>query len=1017
MAEQLTVKLLGNIRFEIDGEPVEGLPSRKAEALLAYLICHERPFPREFLAELFWEDRSQKQGLANFRSVLSSLRRKFEPFLLITRLTVSFNHEANYWLDLQAFNTAIVASQSHPHLNLTECDECIARLETAASLYNGRFLQGLTVSDSHAFEEWALIIHEQTQRQVLTAFHHLSNHYSRQAKFAQARQHAIRQVELEPYREEAHRQIMLTLVRSGQRSAALAQYEACRRILWEELGVEPAFETDALYQRIRSAGQSSPHNVPPPQTRLLGREKELQQIATHLANPDCRLLTITGHGGIGKTLLALEAAREHTGIFLHGVYFIPLAPITSPNLLTTTIADAIHCTLDGTDELQTELHNFLREKEMLLLLDNFEHLLVGSGWVSQLLQAAPHVKILATSREPLNVRGEYLLALRGLSRPLVDEAVGEQAVQHAAVQLFVREARRAQADYAPSPADLQQIVQICRHLEGLPLGIELAAAWIRLMPVAQIWQEMKQDLDLLATAVSDMPERHQSIRLVFQHSWGRLTDGEKGVLRRLTVFRGQFSPEAARQVGNAPARLLLNLVNKSMLRQNASGAFELHALLKQFLAEKLAQNPDEQRQVVAAHGRFFAKFLKAKEKALQGGQQAKTLGEIVLAIEDIRVAWQWAVQNQQLDLIGEVAESLYLFFWARNRFAEGRAFFAEAIGVIEQEGATAESNLLLARLRARLADLLLWLGEYDLAEAMLAQSIAIYRNQNARYELMLALEILGRLHYAQGSYKDARLCFEESAALGQQLNTVAGLAQAQSNLASTICTETADYATARRLYDESMRGYRAIDDQFGIAKVIINLGAIELEGANYAAAQQLFEQSLHIYRTLDYRYGIGAALVYLGDIAQKTADYPTAKQLLEESLTLNRDSGHRLAIVESLVSLGRVTVLAGDFAAARQYLAEALRIAIDVQSANLILTTLKTYARLFFAVGESGQATAILQFIAAFPMESQELKEQVRELLHEFVPGFEETEQALPSTTLDQIIAEVWRVHHNLVRL
>lgn len=258
MAEQLTVKLLGNIRFEIDGEPVEGLPSRKAEALLAYLICHERPFPREFLAELFWEDRSQKQGLANFRSVLSSLRRKFEPFLLITRLTVSFNHEANYWLDLQAFNTAIVASQSHPHLNLTECDECIARLETAASLYNGRFLQGLTVSDSHAFEEWALIIHEQTQRQVLTAFHHLSNHYSRQAKFAQARQHAIRQVELEPYREEAHRQIMLTLVRSGQRSAALAQYEACRRILWEELGVEPAFETDALYQRIRSAAKAAP---------------------------------------------------------------------------------------------------------------------------------------------------------------------------------------------------------------------------------------------------------------------------------------------------------------------------------------------------------------------------------------------------------------------------------------------------------------------------------------------------------------------------------------------------------------------------------------------------------------------------------------------------------------------------------------------------------------------------------------------------------------------------------------
>ncbi|MCA9916400.1 MAG: tetratricopeptide repeat protein [Anaerolineales bacterium] len=1020
MAKQLIVKLLGNVSFEIDGEPVQGLPSRKAEAILAYLICQERPFSREYLATLFWEDRSQKQGLANFRSVLSSLRREFEPFLTITRQTVAFNHEANYWLDLSVFTAAIKATQSHPHLSLEECPECVAQLETAVSLYNGRFLQSLVVGDSQEFEEWSLILHEQTQRQVLTALHHLSSHYTRHGKFTQARQYAIRQVELEPYREEAHRQIMLTLARSGQRSAALAQYETCRRILAEELGVEPAFETQALYQRIRSAGQSSPHNLPPQQIPLLGREKELQQIADHLANPDCRLLTLTGPGGIGKTVLSLQAAHEHTGIFLHGVYFIALTPITAPALLTTTLANAIHCTLDGTDDLQTELHDFLREKEMLLVLDNFEHLLAGTGWLSQLIEAAPHIKIIVTSRERLNIRREFLLALRGLSHPPVAGVVDEQAVKHGAIQLFVQEARRVQAGYVPSPMDLQQIVQICHHLEGLPLAIELAAAWIRLMPVTQIWQEMKQDLDILATAVSDIPERHQSIRLVFQHSWALLSAPEKSALGRLTIFRGQFGQEAAREVAQATPRTLLLLVNKSVLRRNAAGGFELHALLKQFLAEKLAENEEERHHVLAAHGRFFATFLNAREAALQGGQQAQTLDEIVLAIEDIRAAWQWAVANQQFNLIDLAAQSLYLFFWARNRFAEGRIFFAEALEALAHAEPTEAIRLLQARLRARLADLVLWLGEYELAETLLQQSITVYRNQQARFELMLALEIGGRLAYARGSYKEARGYFEESAAMGRQLAANAGIAQALSNLASTICSETADYTAARSLYDEGMALYRAVGDQFGIAKVIINLGAIELEEANYAAAQALFEQSLQLYRELDYRYGIGAALVYLGDVAQKTADFATAKNLLEESLALNRDSGHRLAIVESLVSLGRVIVLAGDTQEARPYLAEALHLATDIQSTNLILTVLKVYARLFFAVGEAAQAAAILQFILKHPLQSHELKEQVREMLQAFAPGFVEkggAERPSAKLTLDEIIADVWRLHYQLVRL
>ena len=987
MAHQLTIRLLGNVSIELDGKPIKGFPSRKAEALLVYLVCHERPFPREFLADLLWEDRSQKQALANLRSVLSSLRRELGPFLIITRQIVAFNHETDYWLDLKAFTAAINASQTHPHLNLEDCAECLGKLETAVTLYNGRFLQGLLVGDSKAFEEWSLMMHEQTHRQVLTAFHQLSSQYARQGKYAQAQQYALRQVELEPYREEAHRQIMLTMIRSGQRSAALAQYETCRRILNEELGVEPTFETRAMYQRIRSAGKASPHNLPPQQVPLIGREKELQQIAAYLADSACRLLTLIGPGGIGKTLLALQAAREHTGIYLHGTYFIPLAPIADPTLLGTTIADAIHCRVDGASDLQSQLLDFLREKEMLLILDNFEHLLTGGSWISQIIEAAPHVKILVTSRERLNIRPEYLLEVRGLSHPAVDDGDMEEAIQYGAIQLFLREARRVKSNYDPSQNEMQHIVRICQYLEGMPLGIELAAAWVRLVTGEKIWQEIDRDLDFLATAVRDVPERHQSMRLVFRQSWLLLAPNEQAVLCQLTVFRSPFSQVAARQVTGASFSLLLSLVNKSMLRRTASGRFDLHELLKQYLIEKLVQDPKEEIRVRDAHGRYFANFLEEREQALKGGQQAQALAEIVQAIEDIRAAWQWSIEQKQYALLNQATESLYLFFWARNRFSEGKALFAQTIEIIAKETLTDEISFLLTRLQSRMAEMMVWLGEYEAAEALLQQSIAVNRRQQANYELMLALEILGRLFYAQSVYHSARQCFTESLAIARQIEAKAGIAQALSNLASTICTETADYSTARSIYDESMAVFREMDDQFGIAKIIINLGAIEHEEANYVAAKEYCEQSLQIYRSLDYRYGIGAALTYLGDIAQKMADYTAAKQLLEESLALSRDSGHRNAIIESLISLGRVSIKTNIRQDAVQYLSEALQMAVDIQSPNLILSVLKEYARLFFVIGEEERAITCLQFLLNYPLEAQELKEQARNLLNKYVPN------------------------------
>ncbi len=846
MAEKLTIKLLGSVSIELGGKPVIGLPSRKVEALLVYLVCHERPFPREFLADLLWDDRPQTQALANLRSILSSLRRVLGPYLAVTRQTVAFNHESDYWLDMQAFASALDASQTHSHLNLEECAECVRELETAVTLYNGRFLQGLIIGDSPAFEEWSLIVHEQTQRRVLTALHQLGNHYARQGKYAQAQRYALRQVELEPYREEAHRQLMFTLVRSGQRSAALAQYEICRRILNKELGVEPAAETRSLYQRIRSAGKASPHNLPPSLTPLIGREKELQQIAAHLADPACRLLTLTGSGGIGKTLLALQAAREHTGIYLHGIYFIPLAPIADPDLLGTTIADAIHCPLDGTNDLQTQLLDFLREKELLLILDNFEHLLTGSSWISQIIQAAPHVNYLVTSRERLNIRGECLLKIRGLAYPTKTGETPAQAEAYSAIQLFMRAARRVKPDYAPFLDEMRHVIRICQHLEGMPLGIELAAAWIRLVSSADIWREIERDLDFLATSLRDVPDRHQSMRLVFRQSWHLLTPAEQTALSKLAVFRGPFSQAAARHVAGANFHMLLSLADKSLLRRTADEQFDLHKLLKQYLAEKLTQRPEAETAAYDAHGRYFARFLAEREQALKGGRQAHALAEIALAIEDIRAAWQWAVRHKQFALLGQTAESLYLFFWARNRFAEGKAVFVAGINAIAADDAAVATSILLARLQSRMAEMALWLGEYEVVEVTLQESIVAFRRHQVNHELMLALEILGRLFYAQGAYAPARRCFEESLTISRQIGSKEGAAQALSDLATTICTETADYAAAKQLLEDGLALSRDSGHRNAIIESLISLGRVSIKTGDYQDAGEYLAEALQM---------------------------------------------------------------------------------------------------------------------------------------------------------------------------
>ncbi|MFN3979992.1 MAG: BTAD domain-containing putative transcriptional regulator, partial [Caldilinea sp.] len=433
MAASLQVRLFGGLEIRVDGAPVTAFISNKAPALLAYLTVSKRPASRDLLAALFWGEMGDADAKNNLRQALTSLRKCLDPFLEITRDSVALRADAPITSDIAAFETALRAAKRSDRAERT------AHLQTAVDVYRGDFLQGFLVRDASEFEEWLLAQRTRYRELALQAFHQLTEDHLAQADYQAAIDTATRLLALDPWREEGHRQLMLALARTGQYSAAMTQYQRCCALIREAFAVDPAEETTTLYARIRSAQAGLRHNLPAALTGFVGRSAEIEATRRRLLTPSCRLLTIVGAGGSGKTRLALEIAASLVPVFLNGVWFISLAAVNpaEPEALVASLATALQIPV-ATGNLRRQVIEFLRLREVLLLLDNLEHLLGDIGWFGELLAAAPDVKILATSRERLNLQAEQIVPLGGLSVPPNNNSAPES---YAAVELFLRRGR------------------------------------------------------------------------------------------------------------------------------------------------------------------------------------------------------------------------------------------------------------------------------------------------------------------------------------------------------------------------------------------------------------------------------------------------------------------------------------------------------------------------------------------------------------------------------------------------
>ena len=971
----LCIHLLGPFHVTLDGKPVTGFESNKVRALLAFLSLEAaRPHTRDALIGLLWPDQPERSARRNLSQALFNLRQAIRDdvaacFLQITRETVQFNSASDHWLDARAFTEHLAAVQAHTHADLGTCAPCTQHLEQAADLYAGEFLAGLFVDDSAAFSEWATLLRERLHRRVLDALYQLTEHYERRRDYARARQYARRQVELEPWREEAHQQLMRLLARSGQRSAALAQYDKFRRILAQELSVEPAQKTQVLYERIRSAGEACPHNLPPQVTPLIGRAVELEQIAERLADPDCRLLTLTGLGGIGKTHLALQAAQEHVGIFLHGVYFVSLAPLSSPEFLIPTIANAIGFNFSGSQDPQSQLLNYLREKEMLLALDNMEHLLEGALLLIEILRHAPEIKIMVTSRERLNVRAEWVFDVRELAFP--EAHVTEGVESYGAVQLFCERARRVKADFSLVSATLSAVAHICRLVEGLPLAVELAAASVAVFSCDQIAAQIAHSLDGLATRLRDMPERHRSIHAAFEHSWDMLSEEERRVFRKLTLFRGGFEVQAARSVAGTSEWNLSALAGKSLVHKTAADRYELHELVRQFAAEKLDGHPQEQSETRDLYCEYYAEFLYQRAEHLVGERQKEALAEITVEIENVRAAWQYAVVHSKEGALEKSLVSLLRFYERRSWFQEGLAVFGRAAASLETsfgpvDQITGRKAIILGLLLSQQGWYSHRLGRSEEAKAFLQKSVAILRRQGVRWELAKVINEFGVVTYRSGDYRGAKQLYEESLVVCRELDERRELSVALSNLGN-VCRALGEYEPAKGFLQESVNVFKERGDHYSMAVSLNNLGEVFRVLGDHLQARQCYQQCLAVRREIGDRMGIAVSLTNLGGVAQVLGEYEEAKRLLQESLAIFVELENRRESAYPLNILGCVARDQGDYHGALAYYRQALELCIETKNTSKALDVLADIASLLAQRKDKKRAVEILALIAHHP--------------------------------------------------
>jgi predicted ATPase/DNA-binding SARP family transcriptional activator len=886
----LTLSLLGPLEVASGSRSLTTFRSNKARALLIYLaVENERPLLREHLMTLLWPETPRESAQTNLRQVLYQLRKMIPelpssdggqpvPLLLAEGQTVQIHPQGVYTCDVHSFRELLAGS--------------ITGWPQALSLYRGDFLCDFYLPDSAPFEEWAASQRADLRRRALDALEILTESSLAAGDYDTAGDYARRQLDLDSFREAAHRQFMIALAQGDRRAEALAHSETLADLLWKEMGLKPAQKTQELINQIQAgeaivvttAGpQAVTGNIPEQLTPFVGREFELADIAASLARPDCRLLTLHGPGGAGKTALALAFARRRKEQYAQGVYFIPLAGLTSPANLVFTIAAALGIQIRPDHEPRRQLLRFLQTRQMLLLLDNFEHLKEGAGLLVDILQAAPGVQILVTSRDRLQLAAETIFEVSGL-RTISDNGRGASrsvpTKESEAVQMFVTYARRACPDFQPDESECTAVADLCRLVEGMPLAIELAAAWVRALTPAEILDQIAAGSRILETTSADIPPRLRSVRASFNYSWKLLDEEEQQVLMRLSIFRGGCTRDSAEAVAGADPTILAALVDKSMLTYDpAACRYSLHELICQLAEEHLA-NSEREAAVACKHSHYFLSHAQqAWIQVEKDGNWEVYYRQIGPDLDNCRAALQGSLGA------GDTESALQLAI-AMAEYLGDHGMTEEAIHSLEQginAGNEYANPAVYAAAYLRLCDIWWHLrGSRETLIELAQKGLALYQTIEDEKGVADALYSCGYAYHGY-DWDRSRAYLRQSIEAYQDasLDPVGSL-----SLLANVELFTGNLEKARSLSARCQTYYEKRADEFGLSLVEMWMAFIDYYQGRLDKARISAEQCLEYRRAHSYELARILPLALLVPIALDHRRLDDAQDLLLERLRI-----------------------------------------------------------------------------------------------------------------------------------
>ncbi len=989
---ELRFQFFGPPCFKLNGASIR-VGRRKAVALAAYLAVTGKSHSRERLADLFWPEYDREKARSSLRRTLSVMTKALGKFwLAIDRDTIGFVPHDDLWVDVVRFRELIARSLSGA--------ESVAVLEEAALIYDSSFLAGFSLGDAPDFDDWQFEQAEGLCRRAIQVLERLTKGGMESGEYPRAIGHARDWVELDPLNEVAHRQLIRLYCQIGQQGLALRQYEKCTGLLQKELGVLPDEATSALGATIRTKPLVTEKpfslpltNLPAQSTRFVGRKQELKTLLDRMSTPGVRLLTLTGPGGIGKTRLALEAAtvleaapalEASQGLgdgFPQCVFFLSLANLSSVEAVVSALVRIFGLSFDEMSDPLNQLLYFLSSRKPLVVLDNLEHLPEAGMLVSEMLNRSPGLKILATSRTRLMLKGEHLFPLSGLLCPgtslqeMDKGAVSKAEEKYDAVALFLSTARMVRPDMELNAANVDGVARICELTQGMPLALILAAGWVEIFPPEEIADEIRKSLDFLKAGIRDLPPSHQSMRAVFDSSWNRLPENEKKIFMKISVFRDGFTMDAVAAVTgtgrNLAASMAASLVRKSMLKADpGTGRFEIHPLLGQYVREALGKL-GLVKGMMDAHANYYLNRVHENGKGLIGEGMLACRQAMDADFANIRQAWFWAVDERDLAALTRAATGLYVYFDMHTRYHEGEAMFRPAKQmVLGAFGVNPDPGVIL----------LCW---FDMQDQPLSSQEAFQeitggarvclRNAVKRKDgqsRAFALLLLGAIAFKQERYQRAirlfRLGLEADPGLEHSFWVTIRIA---------LCWR------ALGQMDRAILGFRQshgvgsrLGDAIKCAWSLGNIGSAELCMGNLEKAESCLRSAGESFGRINAPLGMVSCWEELGLIAFLKGDLTRAALLADQAIETSKDLGFALSRYQRARALkGLVLAAAGDPDLGETCLRKVLKTGMSSFTAHLGMT--------FFACLKGDRSAGELHLKSAAQSASALHKPQLKVLL------------------------------------